>query len=98
MRGGGHSYAPQSYESAMPEASGGRHRDNRTSGLVRLCDRRVSRLHRASITTTTRVHAMSEGKRKIHRRIVIGGIILLVAFVSWIYFLDGITYFTGASR
>jgi len=41
---------------------------------------------------------MSEGKRQIHRRIVIGGIILLVAFVAWIYFLDGITYFRGAGR
>ena len=41
---------------------------------------------------------MSEGKKQIHRRIVIGGIILLVAFFSWIYFLDGVTYFTGASR
>ncbi len=41
---------------------------------------------------------MSEGKRQIHRRIVIGGVILLVAFFSWIYFLDGFTYFSGASR
>ena len=41
---------------------------------------------------------MSEGKRQIHRRIVFGGIILLVAFFSWIYFLDGFTYFRGAGR
>lgn len=38
---------------------------------------------------------MSDGPKRIHRRIVIGGVILMVAFFAWIYLLDGMTYFAA---
>ncbi len=37
---------------------------------------------------------MSKGEKRIHTRIVIGGLILLVAFLSWLYLMDGWMYFS----
>jgi hypothetical protein len=36
--------------------------------------------------------------KRIHVRIVIGGIILMVAFFAWIYLLDGRAYFNAGIR
>ena len=36
---------------------------------------------------------MSKTENRIHTRIVIGGVILLVAFLAWVYLVDGMTYF-----
>jgi len=32
---------------------------------------------------------------RMHTRIVIGGVVLLAAFLAWIYLLDGGMYFGG---
>ena len=39
---------------------------------------------------------MSEGMKRIHARIVVGGVILLVGFFAWLYLLDGGRFFTAA--
>lgn len=36
---------------------------------------------------------MSKSVNRIHTRIVIGGVILMVAFFAWIYLVDGMAYF-----
>ena len=38
---------------------------------------------------------MSKGIRRIHLRIAIGGAILMVALLLWIFALDGMTYLVG---
>lgn len=35
---------------------------------------------------------MSNGEKRIHRRIVIGGVVLMVAFFAWIYLMDGMAF------
>ncbi len=41
---------------------------------------------------------MSEGVKKIHLRIAIGGAILMVALLLWIFALDGMTYIGRVGR
>jgi hypothetical protein len=41
---------------------------------------------------------MSKGINRIHSRIVIGGVIMLVAFLAWVFLLDGMASFTRAGR
>ena len=41
---------------------------------------------------------MSEGLKKIHARIAVGGAILNLAFFAWIYLLDGLSYFVAGRR
>jgi hypothetical protein len=36
---------------------------------------------------------MNKPENRIHTRIVIGGVILLVAFLAWVYLMDGMTFF-----
>lgn len=38
---------------------------------------------------------MSNGEKRIHTRIVIGGVILMAAFFVWVYLVDGMVFFTG---
>lgn len=38
---------------------------------------------------------MAEGMKRSHVRIVIGGVIPMLAFFAWIYLLDGMTYFAA---
>ena len=40
-----------------------------------------------------RERLMSKSEKRIHTRIVIGGVILLVAFFAWLYLVDGGMYF-----
>lgn len=41
---------------------------------------------------------MGKGLKRIHLRVVIGGAILMAAFLVWVFMLDGVTYFSGAAR
>ncbi|MHB1862460.1 MAG: hypothetical protein ACYCVL_05760 [Gemmatimonadaceae bacterium] len=41
---------------------------------------------------------MGKGLKKIHLRVAIGGGILMVAFLAWMYMMDGMTYFARAPR
>jgi len=36
---------------------------------------------------------MNKPENRIHTRIVIGGVILLVAFLAWVYLVDGMAFF-----
>ena len=36
---------------------------------------------------------MSNGEKRIHSRIVVGGVVLLVAFFVWVYLVDGMAFF-----
>jgi len=36
--------------------------------------------------------------KRIHARIVFGGVVLLVGFVAWIFLLDGGRFLSGAGR
>ena len=36
---------------------------------------------------------MNKAENKIHTRIVIGGVILMVAFFAWVYLVDGMAFF-----
>jgi hypothetical protein len=36
---------------------------------------------------------MNKSENRIHTRIVIGGVILLAAFLAWVYLMDGMTFF-----
>ena len=49
-------------------------------------------------SSTTRVHVMSKGIKRIHSRIVAGGVILLVAFLAWAFLLDGMASFTSVTH
>ena len=37
---------------------------------------------------------MTKSMKRMHSRIVIGGVILLVAFCAWVFLLDGMASFT----
>lgn len=37
---------------------------------------------------------MSKSEKRIHSRIVFGGVILLAAFFAWLYLMDGGMYFS----
>jgi hypothetical protein len=41
---------------------------------------------------------MSKGIKRIHSRIVAGGVILLVAFLAWAFLLDGMASFTSVTH
>jgi hypothetical protein len=49
-------------------------------------------------SSTTRVHVMSKGINRIHSRIVIGGVIMLVAFLAWVFLLGGMASLSSATR
>jgi hypothetical protein len=41
---------------------------------------------------------MSKGINRIHSRIVIGGVIMLVAFLAWVFLLGGMASLSSATR
>ena len=41
---------------------------------------------------------MTKSINRIHVRIVFGGVVLLVGFVAWLYLIDGVRFFSGATR
>ncbi len=41
---------------------------------------------------------MSKGEKRIHLRIAIGGAILMVALLLWVFALDGMSYVGRFSR
>lgn len=41
---------------------------------------------------------MTKSMNRMHTRIVIGGVVLLLGFLAWIYLLDGAMYVGGRVR
>jgi hypothetical protein len=41
---------------------------------------------------------MTKSTNRIHSRIVIGSVIMLVAFLAWVFLLDGMASFSGPAR
>jgi hypothetical protein len=41
---------------------------------------------------------MSQGIRKLHVRIVIGAVVVLVAMLLWVFQLDGLSYVAAVRR
>ena len=49
-------------------------------------------------SSATRGSAVSQGIRKLHVRIVIGAVVVLVAMLLWVFQLDGLSYVAAVRR